>query len=532
MQQQQQRQSQQSPHLEGEDPAVPQRATYARHTQTQSTGGTAWIRRLLPIALILLLQAITALVVLQNTPHQAEALYLTAGRQLLLGRVTVDHYTTYFSGYPAFYPVIGGSLDLVGGLELARLFSMVCMLVVTGCVYFITARLTSRASASIAALLFALAGPTLYLSRLATYDALAFMFLALALALAVTIPILHAPTQWMVAVVIAPLLLAAIVAKYATLVFVPFVLLLLVLYILEHCSQHQALRMIALVTGTFVLLLGLVSLLAPRGVWHGLAFTTTARTAMFSETRLALLSTILPATSLMWVLGLVGLALIPAGTSRRLPLTLLAASVVAPAYHLYSGEAVSVYKHMDFAIFFVAPLAGYGLVKVGNRFVHNQAAHRTLVGVLTLLLLIVAILSAYGKYTSWPNMSQVAGVVGSQMHTTNTRCLCEDTEVLTYALTNSTQPQQFTGPYFFRYTTAKGTLLTGEAAYLAAIRAGYFDTIELSFTHWPLAGTLRYVLEHQRVYQLVAILPESNSSKYHFMVWAVTSGGGGGGTTP
>ena len=129
----------------------------------------------LALPLILLLQAITSLLALNNTAFQDEGLYLLAGQQIFLswmGKTPyLEPYGLYFSGYPSFYPVIGGVLDFLGGLEAARLFSLLCMLIVTTCVYFITLQLFDRKSALIAAFLFACEGSVLFLGRLATYDA-------------------------------------------------------------------------------------------------------------------------------------------------------------------------------------------------------------------------------------------------------------------------------------------------------------------------------------------------------------------------
>jgi 4-amino-4-deoxy-L-arabinose transferase-like glycosyltransferase len=113
----------------------------------------------IPLPLILLVQAITSFLALRNTAFQDEALYLLAGQQIFLSWIGktpyLEPYGLYFSGYPSFYPVIGGVLDLLGGLEAARLFSLLCTLIVTTCVYFMTVQFFDRKSALIAAFLFA-----------------------------------------------------------------------------------------------------------------------------------------------------------------------------------------------------------------------------------------------------------------------------------------------------------------------------------------------------------------------------------------
>src|SRR5438067_2008168 len=91
----------------------------------------------LSLALIVLLQGLISLLTLQNTAFQDEALYLLAGRQIFNGWVGLPHVSIrwgyYFSGYPYAYPLIGGVLDTLGGVELARMFSLLCMMALTLC---------------------------------------------------------------------------------------------------------------------------------------------------------------------------------------------------------------------------------------------------------------------------------------------------------------------------------------------------------------------------------------------------------------
>ncbi len=115
------------------------------------------------LPLILALQALLSWTLLQNTAFQDEGLYLYAGRQIwqywLGGPPLLDNYSYYISGYPYIYPIIGGGLDMLGGLELARSFSLVCMLITTACGYYVTKQLFDQKSAVFAALFFVCQGP-------------------------------------------------------------------------------------------------------------------------------------------------------------------------------------------------------------------------------------------------------------------------------------------------------------------------------------------------------------------------------------
>lgn len=141
------------------------------------------------LPLILVFQALIAWTLLRNTAFQDEALYIYAGEQIwqhwLHGLPVLSNYSYYFSGNPYVYPIIAGPLDMLGGLELVRSFSLVCMLMVTACGYYVTHQLFTQKSAVFAALFLVCQGPVLFLSRLATYDPLCLCLVAGGTALAV-----------------------------------------------------------------------------------------------------------------------------------------------------------------------------------------------------------------------------------------------------------------------------------------------------------------------------------------------------------
>jgi hypothetical protein len=485
----------------------------------ESDGLANWWPRiaLSPLALILLIQSALAVLTLHNSAFQDEALYIYAGRQILSGAGSIATYASYFSGYPGFYPALAGALDQLGGLEVVRLFSLVCMLVVTGCVYLITRRLATPAAANIAALLFTLAAPTLFLSRLATYDALALMLLALATVLAVTVPRAEGFFAESGALLMAPLLIGAVAAKYAAALFIPFILVLLVVQVYER----RGLRSVALYAAPTFVGLGVLLWLCWRAltptVLAGINFTTTHRQPIIPETPGELLSTILQLGAVMLAVCLAGLFYIP----RRnwlTPLIFFTAALAAPLYHLHTGESVGLFKHMDFALFFAAPLGGYGLLTLGRRFVPTLPERKIATTAFVVVLLISAVGLSHWKYTTWPDTNAVAQVVGEKLSGGGiTRCLCEDFEVIRYDLDQSTTSQQFIGPYSFTYTS-HGQTLTGADAYAAAIHDGYFAVIELSFTH-PQAHQLHLDLDQQPNYHLVSQLLESSSPGAYFLVW-------------
>ncbi len=129
----------------------------------------------LPLAAVLLLQAVMGLR-LRNSAFQDEALYLYYGHltldSWLNGGELFGNPAAWFTGAPQLYPVVAALLDGVGGLQLARLFSTLCMLGATVAVYWTANTLFGRPVrvrvGTLAALVFAVSGPVLVLSHFAT----------------------------------------------------------------------------------------------------------------------------------------------------------------------------------------------------------------------------------------------------------------------------------------------------------------------------------------------------------------------------
>ena len=126
---------------------------------------------------VLILQAVLSLRLIRaDTAFQDEALYLWAGHlewASLLHGASLPPFPSFFSGAPVIYPPLAALADTVGGLDGARVLSLVFMLGATALLYATTGRLAGRWAAFFAAGLFAVLGPTLHLGSFATYDAMA-----------------------------------------------------------------------------------------------------------------------------------------------------------------------------------------------------------------------------------------------------------------------------------------------------------------------------------------------------------------------
>lgn len=483
------------------------------------------IKDCLPLPLILLVQAVSSLVALRNTAFQDEALYLLAGRQIFLswlGKTPyVEPYGLYFSGYPSFYPVIGGSLDFLGGLETARMFSLLCMLTVTCSVYFMSLQFFDRKSALIAALLFACEGSGLFLGRLATYDAFCLCLLALAMMFCLRAG-KAASAQRVLA--LGPLLVAMVAAKYAGLLFVPSVLALLAWW----CWNQRGLEemLVRLGIGIFsVAAAGLFAFLnLDKQVLAGLSFTTTNR-ASDGTLSLLVLQHIAGMEGIFFVLGLLALAFCG---KRRFPIVLLlfGSALLVPLYHAYKGEMVSLDKHLAFSMFFLAPLAGFAVASVPNNWQRYVIRFVRLSWFITLALCLLTLLpglqQARNLYGDWPSSTTLTTFLRPRVQIGVGHYLAEDFDVLRYNLMNETDIWQWSSLDYFVYTDKQNHNLSGEAAYKAAIREGFFDLVELSYGyHTPLDIQIAQSLAASQQYDLIARITIHNSyGSGYFWIWS------------
>lgn len=488
-----------------------QRVATKKVTRTRFITVIARSRWSLPI--ILVFQAALALFALQNTAFQDEALYLLAGRQIfnswLGGPPVIDPYASYFSGYPYFYPVIGGVLDMLGGIELARMFSLACMLGITVCVYYAAKNLFDRDSAVFAAALYACQGPVLFMSRLATYDALCLFLLASATVVALHVS--NTRRSWWV-LAIGPLVLLAVAAKYAALLFVPIVFALLIWCSLTRLGWMKMFMRLFLSLVSLVAVSVVAFMVMDKNVLKGLASTTTNRVAIVSNSPLLLLSHIVTLGGIAFVLALLGILF--AGW-RRLPtgLLLFLASLLAPAYHLYKGELVSLDKHMAFGIFFIAPLAGYAVAYISGYRQSLFKGRYWLAGLaICLIMSSIGTQQAQSIYAQWASSRDETYLLRTQVRPGGGRYLAEEYDVCRYYLQDTTYSWQWSSLDFFTYTDKQKHQLVGKAAYTAAIQDGYFDLVELNFGYnASLAASIDSDLKASKKYDMIARIPYHNA---------------------
>jgi 4-amino-4-deoxy-L-arabinose transferase-like glycosyltransferase len=477
------------------------------------------------LPLILAFQALISWILLQNTAFQDEALYIYAGRQIwqqwLGGPPSLDRYSYYFSGYPYVYAIIGGGLDMVGGLMLARSFSLACMLVVTVCGYYVTKKLFNQKSAIFAAVFFVCQGPVLFLSHLATFDSLCLCLLAVGTALAVSASLARRP-WWVLG--IGPILVLAFGSKYAALLFIPPVLSILVL-----CTLLRWGWISMLVRGS----LGVLSLFVvgvpvavivihfDPDVLHALAATTTNRAAILTATRLGLAEHVVEMVGLSFAIGLLGLVF--AGKKHLLiALLFFGSALLIPTYHIYKAEVISLDKHLGYSMFFVMPVAGFALASLSGFRLSVSPGRYWLSGIaLCLILFLVGAGEAENMFSSWPATTNLTYVFKTQVRPASGHYLVEQFEVSRYYSQDDTYNWQWTGLDFFEYTDKQGHYYFGKEAYVKAVNDGYFDLIQLNYGfNTQTAVIIQQAIKYSKKYVLIDKIPYQDSyGSGYFWIW-------------
>jgi Dolichyl-phosphate-mannose-protein mannosyltransferase len=497
-------------------------------------GAISAIQARWPLILILTAQVLVSVVTLHNTAFQDEALYIYAGRQIfnhwLGGPVPIDRYAVYFSGYPDFYPVIAGVLDMIGGLELARTFSLLCMMGVTICIYSITLGLFNRLSAIFAVATYVSLGSVLFVGRLATYDALCLLLLALAASLAYWASRSRKP--WLV-LIIGPLLILAVAAKYAALLFVLPVLGILVFYSLELQGWWSMMQRLVLVCCALLVCSVVAYLLMDKMVLEGLSLTTTNRVALIHRTPLQLLIRVLQLGGITYIAALLGLLLVFFRDKRYrlLALLLFASSWLVPAYHIYKQEYVSLDKHMAFSLFFAMPLIGYALTWLSGYTQSKSLKGRHWLAGLAVVLLVFTIGAQQAQeiYAGWADTTNLSYQLHTQLRAGGGRYLVEDIEVARYDSEDTSYDWQWNGVSYFYYTKSNGQHYLGNEALAQALKDRYFDIIELSFNYQPVQA--RFIAQQMvasKNYDLIAKVPFQNSfGTGYFYLWRKAAPGRG-----
>ena len=216
----------------------------------------------------------------------------------------------------------------MGGLDGARVLSLVFMLGATALLYATAGRLAGRWAAFFAAGLFAVLGPTLHLGSFATYDAMALFLVALAAWLVVRAGDRVDATLWMAGAGV--VLALANLTSYPSALFDPVVILLALVVALPKPGGRQAASRALILLAIVAVLVSGALLLGGSRYLHGAEVTTLTR-APAQDSPLAVVRNSFAWTGFIAVAAVCGVVyawVSQPGTARAWLMTLLAAAIV------------------------------------------------------------------------------------------------------------------------------------------------------------------------------------------------------------
>jgi len=434
----------------------------------------ARLARHLPLTAILLVQALMALK-LSNTAFQDEALYVHTGHLITGswsgGDPVYLHPDDFFSGAPMLYPVFASVLDGIGGLWLARLFSLVCMLAATVCICWLTNTVSRRPAGSapgiLAALVFGWSAPVVFLSNFATFDAASFALIAAGTAVGAWAATSGVKWRWWV--LMGALLALAVFIKYGSVIDVPFAYLVALVAGGRPTPGLVARWVLAIVAFVAVVAGSLLTWASP--LTTGIARTTTERAPLDPASTGELVRFLIPISAITFLLAAIG-GVVLLRSRPVLAVTLLGGTFAATASQVRMGELVSIHKHVVLGFIFAAPLAGMVLARV----VAAIPGAVTVVGACWLIA-VFGMQQSQKLFDMWPNSSLLVRQLEYSVHAMPwIRMVGEMPEPVQYAMQDQLKQWQVTATYEGSFTY-KGQ--TGVPAYQAALRDNYFQLVFL-----------------------------------------------------
>jgi len=434
-----------------------------------------------PLAAVLTVQlALSLRLVWSNTAFQDEALYLRAGHlewAHWLRGAPIPDFPSYFSGAPVIYPPVGALADGIGGLAAARVLSLCFMLGVTSLLWATTGRLYGRRAALLASGLFATLAGAQFLGAFATFDAPALFLLALAAWLGVRSADCRPWTRTAILVTAGITLALADAVKYATALFTPVVLAVVVLTVYRQRGIGAGVRAGLTLFGSWLVLILAAMSAGGHQYWLGITASTLDR-PLSGNAVTTVLQRSYEWTSLILVLAVLG-ALLAVRSERRakvLPAVLAAAALLAPAEQARLHTITSLQKHVVFGAWFAAIAAGYTMARM-SRVDPGRGWAAVMAVPIAASTLFGSMGQAAALYHVWPNATGVVNVLRAAVRTHPGHYLAEDYDVEAYYLRGEVPWQRWSDTYYFSYRGA----LPGAPSYQAAIASHYFSLVILDF---------------------------------------------------
>jgi hypothetical protein len=517
------------PRLDSHYPSVKiQRVVREALALPPKTAGTAWpglsVRRV--GAGLLFLVVVTFLLRLSLAGMQSA--YMDESSFILTGRYLFEQQAIYAGAlnwsYGSYlWPVIAGLSAMAGGLEMVRVFTALCGVLMVLATGLFTARLLPRrpggernwGAAFLASLVMALLPTAIGLGRFGTYDNLAGV--AFMGGLALLIPASGSESnrrnRRFELLPAALLLFVAFLAKYLDAIYFPVICLALIGVGWKTRNLRSNLTWFV---GPLSLACFLYFMLFSRELLNLLAFSTSYEDLASPQPWREYVAERLE----IWALAIV--AAFGLWQVRRNKL--VAGVCVGGAFVMVAFQAVArpdfdYWKHSIYLIFFLAPLAGLALAPLVARLVNfyrtawpRPNRHQVFVGLIlagiSLGFLFMSVRESQKLVSFYPNLKPSLGAI--QEHTAQAKKVLTNDGALRFYLYPRILTEFVTDPFFFQYQGKEGM-----TAYKAAVTDRYFDTVVLAEGSGPQGRQLREELTGllSHYYRPVYASPAGNDSQ-------------------
>lgn len=403
-----------------------------------------------------------------SSAYMDESVYVLYGRMFLARHfeAPLDHPLNYTFGW-YLWPVLAAWADRIAGLVGLRELAAAMGTVVVVSVYAFAKRLFSPAVALASALVFALLGPAVLVSRIATRDIGSLFFFAIGLWLFVRAWQQTKGRKWPAWLAAALFMFAAFLCKYLVAIYFPFFALM---------ALRKGTRAIL---GYFV---PLAILCAVYGIYYHSALISLWH---YGQNYGSLRAPSAEAWHIyfthrwdFWILAL--FALLAWLSVRELELgrwkvaLLSLCAAILPLFQLVSRADYDYWKHINYSFLFLVPLAMQGLLFLLRRTgpLSYKIAAPVIIGCLAVGFGWIGNAWHIDQFVFWPNTEPIAAYFQGRL-ASSARLLVDDT-VLRYYCSPPLRQWQINDPFYFRYGS-----VSGAAAYSAAVRDGAFDYIAL-----------------------------------------------------
>jgi Dolichyl-phosphate-mannose-protein mannosyltransferase len=396
-----------------------------------------------------------------STAYMDESVYVIYGRMFLAHHFEAPLDTPLqwsFGWY--LWPVMAAVADRIHGLMAVRFLASGLGLVSIAAVFGFARRMFSNTVAAGAAMVMAVLGPAVLVSRIATRDSGAICFFALGLWAFARGWRSNKKRDWFLSAVF---FFAAFLCKYLVAIYFP------ALVIVALCKRKISPLIFVIPLSVSCALYAwfywndLLRLLSYGAAYRSLRAPTAQALQIYFWGRWD-----------FWIL--VALALLPLFVRRwRGPAAMLwGGSLIALLFQWKTRADFDYWKHVNYALLFLVPLAVAGVVWIAGCITKNEFA-RTVTGGFGVIVL-AGTVAWLGKahnldqFLFWQNVDPVLAYFENRL-TPNDRVLVDDT-VFRYYFSPPLHQYQITDPMYFHYGDS-----AGEEAYKAAIKDGAFNYV-------------------------------------------------------